>query len=208
MIKLKLADWLRETAASLRIAAFSLAVLGGIYPAILGGLGRAIVPSSAAGQLVRDPSGVVVGSALVAQKFVRAEYFWPRPSAVDFDASSAGGSNLPPGSPDLAALVRARIAELGGTPANPVPPDLLAASGSGLDPHITLAGAEFQAGRVAAARALDPGALRGWLRVWAGARREGRGRRPLVNVLSLNWALDERFGRPFLETAPAREVAR
>lgn len=208
MIENKPADWLRETAASLRIAAFSLAVLGGIYPAIVGGLGRAIVPDSVAGQLVRDPAGVVVGSSLIAQKFIRADYFWPRPSAVDFDASAAGGSNLPPGSADLAAQVRDRIGKLGGTAENPVPADLLAASGSGLDPHITLAGAEFQAGRVAAARSLDPGALRGWLLAWAGGRGEGRGQCPLVNVLSLNRALDERFGRSFSAAASAPEEAR
>lgn len=204
----KPAAWLRETAASLRIAAFSLAILGGIYPALLGGLGRSVVPTAAAGWLERDRSGVVIGSTMIAQKFSRPGYFWPRPSAVDYNASAAGGSNLPPGSPALAARVRERIAELGGTPANPVPADLLAASGSGLDPHITLAGAEFQAGRVAAARSLDPGFLRSWLLGWAGARGEGRRKPGLVNVLRLNRALDERFGPPPVAAAPEREVAR
>jgi K+-transporting ATPase ATPase C chain len=202
------AEWLGEAVASLRIAVIALAALGGLYPAILGGLGQAVVPASAAGGLVRDADGAVIGSRLIAQKFSLPGYFWPRPSAVDFDASAAAGSNLPPGSPDLAARVKARIQELGGTPANPVPTDLLAASGSGLDPHITRAGAEFQVGRVAAARSLDPAALRSWLRDWAGARGEGRGKRPLVNVLSLNMALDERFGRPPAAAAQAREVRR
>ncbi len=202
------AEWVRETAAAMRIAFVSLIVLGLVYPALLGGLGKAVVPSFVSGGLVRDADGTIVGSAMIAQKFIRPDYFWPRPSAVDFDASAAGGSNLPPGSPDLAARVGARIEELGGTPANPVPTDLLAASGSGLDPHITRAGAEFQVDRVAAARSLDPAALRGWLRGWAGARREGRGRLPLVNVLSLNRALDERFGRPPAAAAPVREVTR
>jgi K+-transporting ATPase ATPase C chain len=200
--------WLREAAASLRIAVVSCILLGGIYTAILAGLGRAVVPDAAAGSLVRDAFGAVVGSALIAQKFSRPGYFRPRPSTVDFDASAAGGSNLPPGSRALAARVKGRIAELGGTPANPVPADLLAASGSGLDPHITLAGAEFQAGRVAAARSLDPASLRSWLRGWAGARGEGRSRRPLVNVLLLNMALDERFGRPPIAAASEREVTR
>jgi K+-transporting ATPase ATPase C chain len=199
---------LREAAASLRIAVVSLVLLGGIYTVLLAGLGRIVVPDTAAGSLLRDASGVVVGSEMIAQKFSRPDYFWPRPSAVDFDASAAGGSNLPPGSQDLAARVRARITELGGTPVNPVPVDLLAASGSGLDPHITLGGAEVQAGHVAAARSLDPGDVRAWLRAWAGARREGRRKLPLVNVLSLNLALDERFGRPPAAAAPAREVAR
>ncbi|MCX6559073.1 MAG: potassium-transporting ATPase subunit C [Candidatus Aminicenantes bacterium] len=208
MIQKKGAEWIRETAASLRIAAVSLVVLGGIYPVLLGGLGKAVVPSAAAGWLVRDAAGAVVGSALMAQKFSRPEYFWPRPSAVDFNASAAGGSNLPPGSPDLAARVKARIAELGGTTANPVPVDLLAASGSGLDPHITLAGAEFQIDRVAAARRLEPAILRDWLRAWSRARREGRGQAPLVNVLGLNRTLDERFGRPPVAAAPARKEAR
>ncbi len=189
-------EWIREASASLRIAAVSLLVLGGLYPALLGGLGRAVVPASAAGSLLKDADGAVVGSLLIAQKFTLPGYFWPRPSAVDFDASAAGGSNLPPGGPDLAARVRTRIASLGGSAANPVPVDLLAASGSGLDPHISLAGAEFQVGRVAAARRLEPGVLRSWLRTWAVARGEGRRRAPLVNVLSLNRALDESFDRP------------
>jgi K+-transporting ATPase ATPase C chain len=202
------AEWVRETAAAMRIVFVSLVVLGLIYPALLGGLGKAVVPSSVSGGLVRDADGTVVGSAMIAQKFSRPDYFWPRPSAVDYDASAAGGSNLPPGSSDLVARVRARIEELGGTPADPVPTDLLAASGSGLDPHITRAGAEFQVARVAAARSLDPAALRSWLRSWAGARREGRGGIPLVNVLSLNMALDERFGRPPAAAAPVLEVTR
>ncbi|MDD8025128.1 MAG: potassium-transporting ATPase subunit C [Acidobacteriota bacterium] len=201
-------EWIRETAAALRIAALSLVILGGVYPALLGGLGKAVVPSSAAGWLVRDAAGNIIGSELIAQKFIRPDYFWPRPSAVDFDASAAGGSNLPPGSPDLAARVRGRIAELGGTPANPVPVDLLSASGSGLDPHLTLAAAEFQVGRVSSNRGLDPGSLRDWLRTWAGARREGRRNVPLVNVLGLNRALDERFGRPPVAATQAREEAR
>jgi potassium-transporting ATPase KdpC subunit len=194
---------LAETAAALRIAAVSFAVLGGLYPAVLGGLGQAVVPASAAGGLVRDADGTVVGSRLIAQKVRRPEYFWPRPSAVDYDASAAVGSNLPPGSPVLAARVRARIAELGGTKEDPVPVDLLAASGSGLDPHITLAAAEFQIGRVAAARRLDPDTLRDWLRNRAGLRPGGRRPAVFINVLGLNIALNERFGRPSV-TAPPR----
>jgi potassium-transporting ATPase KdpC subunit len=201
-------EWIPETAAALRIAALSLVILGGVYPAILGGLGKAVVPFASSGWLVRDAAGNIIGSELIAQKFIRPEYFWPRPSAVDYDAAAAGGSNLPPGSPDLAARVRERIADLGGAAENPVPVDLLAASGSGLDPHITQSGAEFQIARVAAARRLDPGCLRDWLRAWAGACREGRRRVPLVNVLDLNKALDERFGRPPVAAASAPEEAR
>lgn len=188
-------EFLKDTAGALRVTAISLIFLGGIYTAFLAGFGAIAAPFSSRGSLIRNAEGAAVGSVLIAQKFTQPFYFWPRPSAVDYDASAAGGSNLPPSSPELERQVKERIAALAGTAENPVPVDLLAASGSGLDPHLTLAAAVFQTNRVAAARGLDPGLLREWIgnRV---RRKDNRRGDPLVNVLQLNIALDERFGLP------------
>jgi len=193
MTERKPREFRKDAAASLRLAALSIFVLGGCYTASLWIFGNTVVPFSAQGSLIRNGSGAVVGSRLIAQKFVRRGYFWPRPSAVDFNAAAAGGSNLPPASPELAARIKARIAECEGMPDRPVPVDLLAASGSGLDPHLFPDAVLFQSDRVAAARGLDPGGFRRWVQEWIRSR-AGRRRNALVNVLELNIALDERYG--------------
>jgi potassium-transporting ATPase KdpC subunit len=134
----------------------------------------------------------VIGSDLVAQPFASAGYFHPRPSAVDYKADAAGGSNLGPKNPDLRRVFAARAAALGATPERPAPVDLVTASGSGLDPHISPEAARYQLARVAAARHLPPdrvGALidahteRSRMFLFGAPRR--------VNVLLLNLALDE-----------------
>jgi potassium-transporting ATPase KdpC subunit len=200
--------WLEEAAGALRIAAISWIAFGGIYTILIAGFGRIAAPSSSRGSLIRNSDGVIIGSALIAQKFTEPWYFWPRPSAVDYDASAAGGSNLPPSSPELARDVRRRIAAMGGSPENPVPVELLAASGSGLDPLLPPAAIEYQAGRVASARGLDPELFRKWLGARVAPGRDGRRKAPLVNVLQLNIALDERFGPPLAADRTGREEVR
>ena len=140
----------------------------------------------------------MVGSSLIAQKFSRPEYFHPRPSAVDYNAASTGGSNYGPSNADHLKLVRERldaVAAREGVPASAVPSELVTASGGGLDPHLPPSAVELQIARVALARRVSADQIRELVR----ARTEppllrvfGRAR---VNVLELNLALDDRFRR-------------
>jgi len=172
--------------ASLRLLlATSLVCVVG-YTGLFLLLGRVLTPETAEGSLLRNADGDIVGGRLVAQGFTSEYYFHPRPSAADYDAAGAGGSNLAPTNP--AILERDRPEGSG-----PIPQELLTASGSGLDPHITEAGARFQVDRVAESRGLDSGELNAL--ITEHLRRPG-GRlafEPLVNVLELNLALDQRF---------------
>lgn len=180
---------MKNLLASLRLLlATSLVCVVG-YTALFLLLGRVLTPDTAEGSLIRNAEGNIVGSSLVAQAFTSAPYFHPRPSAADYDAAGAGGSNLAPTNP--AILERARPTGKG-----PIPQELLTASGSGLDPHITEAGARFQVDRVAAARGLDPEALNAL--ITDQLRRPGGSFAfaPLINVLELNLALDQHFPKP------------
>lgn len=134
--------------------------------------------------------GRPVGSELIAQNFTVDRYFWPRPSAANYDAMGAVGSNLSPTSETLAKRAAQTIARYGATPADPIPADLVAASGGGLDPHISRAGALYQVQRVARARGIDGARLRQLVddeAIVAGGRLAPD---PIVNVLQLNLALD------------------
>ncbi len=202
MNKKRVPEFLGDAACALRLVAFSMIALGGLYTASLWIFANAAVPFSAQGSLLRKADGVVIGSRLIAQNFSRPEYIWPRPSAVAFDAAAAGGSNLPPSDPGLKRRIQEQISALGGTMENPVPVDLLAASGSGLDPHLTAEAVDYQSNRVAAARGLDSAILRRWIADWIHVRKASRST-SLVNVLELNIALDEIFGPP-----PAAAVKR
>lgn len=170
-------------------------VTGLIYPLAVTGLAQLLLPHAANGSLiqVRDQ---VVGSALIGQNFSAPHYFWGRPSAtapMAYNAAASGGSNLGPSNPNLAEVVKTRIAALrAADPGNhqPVPVDLVTASASGLDPDISVAAAEFQVNRVARARSLSPAQVQAlvaqhtqgpWL-VFLGE--------PRVHVLPLNLALD------------------
>ncbi len=187
---------LRELRAAI-VAAVGFALLLGLaYPFVTWVLARAAMPGRADGSLVRR-GGVVVGSRFIGQGFGRPEYFHPRPSAAGpgYDASSSGGSNLGPLSKALVEAVRRRVEdyrrENGLGPDALVPADAVTASGSGLDPHISVANARLQAPRVARARGIGLAAV---LRL-VGRATEGRGLGFLgetgVNVLALNLALDE-----------------
>ena len=174
----------------------ALSLLTGLaYPLAVTGLASALAPSQAGGSLVlRD--GRVAGSALLGQPFTSPRYFWGRPSATapgPYNAGNSGGSNLGPANPALRDAVAARVAALrAADPGNaaPVPVDLVTASGSGLDPHISPAAAYFQLGRVARARAMGEARVRALVQEHTLGPTFGLLGEARVNVLELNLALD------------------
>ncbi len=170
-------------------------VTGVAYPLLVTGIAQAVFPSQAQGSLiVKD--GKIVGSRLIGQPFDNPKYFWSRPSATSPFADNAGsstGSNLSPTNPDLVKAVQGRVDALrAADPTNkaPVPVDLVTASGSGLDPHISPAAAFYQAPRVAMARKLSPEVVRELVERHIEGRSFGFLGEPRVNVLALNLALD------------------
>jgi K+-transporting ATPase ATPase C chain len=182
----------QDLVTSLRLVLGTLAVCSVLYPAVLWVFALIVVPQRAEGSLVRDESGQVIGSRLVAQKFERPEYLWPRPSAVDYAGAAAGGSNLAASNPALEERAVVSVGAYAATEAAPVPGDLVAASGSGLDPHITLEGARYQVARIAEARNVAEGRVEELLRHVATSGNPWTP--PLVNVLEANLALDELLG--------------
>jgi K+-transporting ATPase ATPase C chain len=151
------------------------------------------MPDTAEGSLIRDKDGKVVGSRLIAQKFTQPRYFWPRPSAAGkdgYDASSAAGSNKSPTNSDLTDRAKQVIEQHGASSGKPLPAELAAASGGGLDPHITERGALYQAARVAKARRIPLSQLEALVRKQAFAPGGALTPDRLVNVLELNFALD------------------
>ena len=173
-----------------------LTLLTGIaYPLLVTGIAQVTMPAKANGSLImRD--GKPVGSSLIGQSFSDPKYFWGRPSATSpmpNNAASSGGSNLGPTNPALMDAVKARVQALrDADPGNtqPVPVDLVTASASGLDPHISPAAAEYQLARVARVRNLRPDALRKLVAEHTEGRQFGILGEPRVNVLELNLALD------------------
>ncbi|MDA8139082.1 MAG: potassium-transporting ATPase subunit KdpC [Desulfobacteraceae bacterium] len=182
--------WVQQTTASLRSVLATMAVCAGLYPLVIWGLGQILTPQSAGGSLVRNGQGQIVGSALIAQAFTRPEYFWPRSSAVDYNAAAAGGSNLSPTNPELRTRAVVLVKHYGATAGAPLPADLVTASGSGLDPHITLAAARYQAARVAAARGMPLAEVEALLAKHSFRPGGALTAKPLVNVLIVNMALD------------------
>ena len=169
---------------------------GGIYPAVVTALAQVLFPSQANGSLIRDGQGKAVGSELIGQAFSDPKYFWGRPSATGpypYNAGASSGSNQGPTNPALGDAVKARIQALKeADPDNkaPVPVDLVTASGSGLDPHISPAAAEYQVGRVANARKLPLAKLRELVHRHTEGRQLAVLGEARVNVLQLNLALD------------------
>ena len=170
-------------------------ITGLLYPAVVTGIAQGLFPNAAKGSMVKR-NGEWVGSELIGQSFADARHFWSRPSATSpmaYNAANSSGSNLGPSNPALTAAVTSRVAALrladpGNS--NPIPVDLVTASASGLDPHISRAAADYQLARVARARGLPADELRKLLdqhteAAWLGFIGETR-----VNVLALNLALD------------------
>ncbi|TAL56348.1 potassium-transporting ATPase subunit KdpC [Pandoraea sp.] len=180
----------------------ALSLLTGVlYPLLITGIGRAAFARQAAGSLIyRD--GQPIGSALIGQNFDQPGYFWGRLSAtapMPYNGDASGGSNEGPLNPALVAAAQARIAALrAADPGNtaPVPVDLVTASGSGLDPQISPAAADYQAARVARARRLPLSEVQALIRRYTAGRQLGILGEPTVNVLALNLALDALSAKP------------
>jgi len=172
-------------------------VTGIAYPLAVTGIAKLVFPEAAEGSLIRV-DGKPVGSALIGQNFTAPDYFWGRPSATSprpYNAAASSGSNQGPLNPALTDAVRGRIATLkAADPGNslPIPVDLVTASGSGLDPHISPAAAHYQVARVARARQLSPAALSALVAEFTEGRQWGVFGEPRVNVLKLNLALASR----------------
>jgi potassium-transporting ATPase KdpC subunit len=174
----------------------------GLYPLIVFGISQALFHDKANGSLIVDQNRTVHGSKLLAQGFTDAKYFHPRPSAAGngYDAANSGGSNLGPTSQKLNDAIKDRIAayraENGLKETDAVPADAVTASGSGLDPHISLQNSELQIPRVAKTRGLNEDKVRELVQQNTDGRDLGVFGDPGVNVLELNLALDSLGARP------------
>jgi K+-transporting ATPase ATPase C chain len=191
---------LRELRPALIVFALLTLVTGVAYPLVTTLIGRLAFPSQTTGSVI-ERDGQAVGSRLLGQPFSSPQYFWSRPSAtapMQYNGGASSGSNQGPLSPALAEAVEARVAALrAADPGNtaPVPVDLVTASGSGLDPHISIAAAEYQVARVARARSLPATEVVTLIREHTEGRTFGVLGEPRVNVLELNLALDARAKR-------------
>jgi K+-transporting ATPase ATPase C chain len=187
-----------EFGRSMVATIFFAIVLCGVYPLVVFGAAKLLFPHQADGSLLVDKSGAIHGSALLAQNFTGAQYFHPRPSAAGangFDATSSSGSNLGPTSSNLVANITQNIGnyrtENNLATNSPVPADAVTASASGLDPHISPANAEIQIARVAKARGLSEDRTRELVQQNTSGRDLGFFGEPRVNVMTLNFALDQ-----------------
>lgn len=170
-------------------------VTGAAYPALVTVLAQMLFSDQANGSLIQDDKGQLIGSELIGQTFSEPKYFWSRPSATgpySYNAAASSGSNLGPTNPALTDAVSVRIQALKeADPDNkaPVPVDLITASGSGLDPHISIAAAEYQIKRIARVRKIDEAKLRDLVEAHTEGRQWLVFGEPRINVLKLNLAL-------------------
>lgn len=186
---------------AIRSTIVTLVVTGLIYPYVMTALAQVIFPWRANGSLVTDEKGQVVGSELIAQGFANPAYLQPRPSAAGekgYDAANSSGSNLGPTSKKLQDRIKddlKRLKEENPDAAGPVPGDLVTASGSGLDPHVSPQGALWQVARIAKARDITAERVKAVVDANVEGRTFGILGEPRVNVLLVNLALDRRFGK-------------
>jgi K+-transporting ATPase ATPase C chain len=192
---------------ALRATLVTLLLTGIAYPLAATGLAQALFAARASGSLIRDDQGKVVGSELIGQPFVSPAYLQPRPSAAGagYDATASGGSNLGATSARLRDRATAEVARLekeNPDAPGPIPAELVTASASGLDPHLSPGAALWQAPRIARIRGVAPERVRALIRDRVEGRDLGILGEPRVNVLLLNLALDRQFGRPTLTMTP------
>lgn len=188
---------MKELKQALLFTLVTMVLLGGAYHVLLWGIGRTLFAEHVEGSLLRRDDGTIVGSRLIAQKFVRPEYFRPRPSGVDYNAGSTGGTNYGPSNVDHLTAVQQRvdaITEEEGVAAGQIPSEMVTASGAGMDPHIPPAAAALQAARVASARSVPVERVRELIRTHTEPPTLGFLGRARVNVLELNLALDAALG--------------
>ncbi|MGZ3756982.1 MAG: K(+)-transporting ATPase subunit C [Mucilaginibacter sp.] len=178
---------------SLKLTVVLLVLLGGLYPLMIAGIGK-FTPGHGDGETITS-KGRIVGYANIGQKFTKDQYFWSRPSAVDYNAAGSGGSNKGPTNADYLKDVEKRIQDFlkknPGVTRAQIPAELVTASGSGLDPDLSPAGAEVQVARVAAARRISAEQLDALIAANTEKPLLGLFGPPKVNVLKLNVALDE-----------------
>jgi K+-transporting ATPase ATPase C chain len=193
---------------AIRATVVTIVLTGLLYPLVMTGIAKVLFPRRAGGSFVTDEAGKAVGSELIAQGFSNAAYFQPRPSAAGdkgYDPLASGGSNLGPTSKKLRDGAIANLERLHkenpDAPA-PVPVELVTASGSGLDPHVSPSAALWQVPRVAKARGVAPERVRTLVEESTEGRDLGILGEPRVNVLQLNLALDRRLGAPPVAPSP------
>ena len=183
-----------------RVAIVTLILTGIIYPFAVTGIAQVIFPDKANGSMIKNEKGEVVGSDLIGQTFAKPSYFQPRPSAAGngYDASSSGGSNLGPSSQKLKDRIKAdteRLIKENPDAKGPAPVELVMASASGLDPHISIKAAMWQVPRIAKSRNADPEIIKEIIENTTEGRDLLIFGEPRVNVLRLNLALDKKFGK-------------
>lgn len=190
---------MKATLTSVRMLLFLTVLCGVAYPLLITGIAQVAFPRQATGSLIVE-NGKVRGSSLIGQAFDEPKYFWGRPSATSpaYNAAASSGSNLAPTNPVLKAAIESRIKTLKDVdPGNdrPVPTDLVTASASGLDPHVSPDAAEYQVSRVARVRGLTVARVRQIVAEHTQGPQFGVLGEPVVNVLELNLALDREVAR-------------
>ncbi|QSO47164.1 potassium-transporting ATPase subunit KdpC [Alicyclobacillus mengziensis] len=183
---------------SLRFLVVSVVLLGLIYPLIVTGIGQLVFPYQANGSMVKV-NGRVVGSKLIAQAISNPGLFHYRPSAVNYAANGSGGSNLGPTNPALIKEIKGNIQTVEqqnpGTPVSQIPPDMVESSASGLDPDISIQNATLQVPRIAKSTGLSEQYLISLINRYKQGRLIGIWGAPMVNVMKLNLAIEQRLGK-------------
>lgn len=198
---------MRAIQIAARTVFVTLVLTGLAYPLLMTGAARVLFANASAGSLMKDDQGRVVGSSLIGQRFANPAYFQGRPSAAGkgYDATSSGASNLGPTSQKLRDRAKAEVERLRRENPDaplPIPAELVTASASGLDPHLSPEGARWQASRIAQARGVSEDRIRRLVDDLAEGRQLGLLGEPRVNVLVLNLALDRQFGAPPAPSVP------